>query len=93
MTFWRRFSLLASVLGLIVFTLGAGCSGHAASSATSYSPSSPPAFDQEHAFNDLKQQVAFGFRIPGTTDHDTTRDWLVAQLKTTAGSVMLQHFS
>jgi len=93
MTSWHRFSLLASVLGLFLFILVVGCSTHAASSATVYSPSSPPSFDQEHAFNDLKQQVAFGFRIPGTPDHDTTRDWLVAQFKLSAGSVTLQHFT
>ena len=56
-------------------------------------PGIAPAFDQEHAFNDLKQQVAFGFRISGTPDHDNTRDLLVAQLTATAGSVLLQHFS
>ncbi len=94
MTFGHRFSLLAGMLGLCVVSLGAGCSGHAAALlATVYTPASPPVFDQVQAFNDLKQQVAFGFRIPGTPEHETTRDWLVAQLKPLTASVSLQHFS
>ena len=52
-----------------------------------------PTFDKVHAFNDLKQQVAFGYRVPGTPDHEKTGKWLMAQLAPYASAVSTQPFS
>ncbi len=90
---WRRLWMLAPVLGFCAITFWGGCWHNSlAVMALAQAPAAVPAFDQTHAFNDLKQQVAFGYCIPGTPDHDKTRDWLVAELKPNADKVTLQHF-
>jgi len=48
-------------------------------------------FDASRAFADLKRQVAFGPRIPGTKGHAACRDWIVAELgKSFPGAVVRQ---
>ncbi|MFC1607194.1 M28 family peptidase [Candidatus Latescibacterota bacterium] len=51
-----------------------------------------PAFDSDRAFSNLERQVAFGPRVPGTSEHMATRDWLVEQLRTCTSNVALQPF-
>lgn len=86
---WRVVLLMTVAVGVLAFTLGAGCSGNSAASA----PPRTPAFDETRAFSDLEHQVALGYRVPGTAAHRTTRDWLVAQLKAAGAEVTLQPFS
>jgi hypothetical protein len=50
-------------------------------------------FDGERAFSYLQQQVAFGPRIPGTTAHERTADWILAHLRGTADTVIVQAFT
>jgi len=52
-----------------------------------------PAFAEGRAWRDLKAQVAFGPRVPGTPAHRKTRDWLVEQLSKAGAKVTLQPFS
>lgn len=47
-------------------------------------------FDENHAWSMLKQQVAFGPRVPGTQNHIRCRDWIAEQLKTSCDNVHLQ---
>ncbi len=54
---------------------------------------SPDQFDGARAFADLQKQCAFGPRVPGTTAHDKTADWLVSQLTPLAAQVTRQHFT
>jgi Zn-dependent M28 family amino/carboxypeptidase len=42
---------------------------------------------------DLRKQVAFGPRVPGTKSHDECRDWLKAELTKTCDTVFLQPFT
>jgi glutaminyl-peptide cyclotransferase len=53
----------------------------------------PPLFDQERAYRDLVKQCEFGPRVPGTRAHAQCADWLVAQLKPLADSVVRQQFA
>jgi Zn-dependent M28 family amino/carboxypeptidase len=76
--------------GVLVFGIGAGCSG-----GTTGANAAPPAiaFDESRAWADLKKQVDFSPRVPGSAAHVVTRDWLVEQLKVSAVKVELQPFS
>ena len=42
---------------------------------------------------DLRKQVAFGPRVPGTKSHDECRDWLKAELTKSCDAVFLQPFT
>ena len=90
MTNWHRFLILASALGLFVFTLGAGCKENTVTPSSTFII---PTFDQAHALRDLAAQVTFGYRVPGTPDHEKTGKWLIAQLTPYAASVTRQPFS
>ena len=48
------------------------------------------AFDSKSAFTYVERQMAFGHRIPGTPAHRATGDWILAQLRTTADTVIVQ---
>ena len=92
---WRRFLLITAMLGIVAFTLGAGCSS---SDSATMGALQIPSFDEQRAWSDLKYQVLgsdnqLHYRIPGTADHDKIKDWLVAQLTPSAKSVTLQPFS
>lgn len=95
MTKWRQAALLFTVVGLVVFVLGAGCSGSGAK--TNPNPDPDPVihtdFDADRAWADLTHQVDLGFRVPGTPAHQACRDWLQAQLTPLADTVTLQPFS
>lgn len=49
-----------------------------------------PAFDGQAALEAVRAQVAFGPRVPGTAAHRAAGDWLVAQLRASADSVVVQ---
>ncbi|MEM1056120.1 MAG: M28 family peptidase [Bacteroidota bacterium] len=46
-----------------------------------------PVFRAQNAFDFARTQVEFGPRIPGTPAHDSTRAWIVAQLRETGARV------
>jgi hypothetical protein len=50
-------------------------------------------FDGQRAFAYLEQQMRFGPRIPGTPAHDSAGDWILAQLRARADTVMVQEIS
>jgi len=47
-------------------------------------------FNGQTAFGYVQQQMTFGPRIPGTPAHRATGDWILAQLRTRADSVIVQ---
>lgn len=47
-------------------------------------------FDGQTAFGYLEQQMAFGPRIPGRPGHRQTGDWLLAELRARADTVIVQ---
>jgi glutaminyl-peptide cyclotransferase len=51
-----------------------------------------PAFDEARAFGDLKTQVAFGPRVPGTPAHEQCREWMVAQFTAAGATPVVQAF-
>lgn len=50
-------------------------------------------FDGAKAFTYLERQMAFGPRIPNTPAHDQMADWLLAELKTRADTVIVQSWT
>ncbi len=76
-------SIVALVVAALVAALAAGgCTDRAV-----------PRFDEARAFEDLKAQVAFGPRIPGTPAHDACRRWMVERLAASGGKVSEQAFA
>lgn len=50
-------------------------------------------FDGQRAFTYVERQMAFGPRIPGTAGHRQTGDWLLAELRARADTVVVQAFT
>src|SRR5512133_4307078 len=50
----------------------------------------PTAFDGTRAYEDVKTQVAFGPRIPGTQAHAETVEWIRRQLESAGWTVEVQ---
>jgi glutaminyl-peptide cyclotransferase len=51
------------------------------------------AFDAQAAFAYVKTQLAFGPRIPGTTGAQRCGDWIIAQMRQRADTVVIQSWS
>ena len=68
-----------------------GASTNSDGGAAMVSPAPP--FNENAAYDLLKQQVAFGPRVPGTPGHQKQLDWMVQYLKQRADTVVLQEFS
>ena len=47
-------------------------------------------FSADNAYNHIKSQLDFGFRIPGTPAHKQCADWLLKQLKTQCDTTYFQ---
>lgn len=50
-------------------------------------------FDSARAFGYLEAQLKFGPRIPNTPAHDSCGDWILAHLRATADTVIVQEFT
>ncbi|OPZ84641.1 MAG: Aminopeptidase YwaD precursor [bacterium ADurb.Bin429] len=95
MALWRQLGSWALLTGVLVFGLGAGCSGGGASAQAKNPQISEPIviFDENRAWDDLETQLTYGPRVPGTEGHVNTREWLVARLKAQTDDVTLQPFA
>ncbi len=51
-----------------------------------------PAFSADLAYEKVKEQLAFGPRVPGTPNHDKQRQWMVDYYKGLGMEVIEQHF-
>ena len=90
---FSRIGQAALVGSGLLLVLGSGCNagGNAGSPPAVPAPATP-SFQADRAFNDLKTQVDFGVRVPGTESHRKTRDWLLGQFKQTTDRAFLQDF-
>lgn len=52
----------------------------------------PSEFNADSAMSYVRQQLAFGPRVPGTEGWQKTGDWIVAKLRTTADTVLEQRW-
>ncbi len=50
----------------------------------------PPSFDGQRAYEDVKTQVSFGPRYPGTPGHDQIREWIRKELEAAGWQVEVQ---
>lgn len=51
-----------------------------------------PAFQVDSAYTYLTKQLDFGFRVPGTDEHEACKDWLVEKLESFGLKVKVQKF-
>jgi hypothetical protein len=75
---WRRFTILPILLL-------AGCQARAGGSKAA-----PSEFNGPTAFTYLEKQMSFGPRIPNTAGHRQTGDWVLAELRARADTVIVQ---
>jgi hypothetical protein len=85
---------------VLLFTLtGASCSGDRDAAQNgidtiAVAPLRPPTdFEGDVAYSYVKQQVAFGSRVPGTPAHLRTGDWISAQMRARADTVIEQRWT
>jgi glutaminyl-peptide cyclotransferase len=82
---------------LIAGTLITGCaesgSGQRTAGMAGIDTTRLPHFDGDVAFELLKQQVAFGPRVPGLPGHAAQLEWMTSRLAQHADSVVLQPFT
>jgi hypothetical protein len=77
---------------LILVPLLAACSEGGGGGETISQRVDRPAFPADSAFTLLKEQVAFGPRIPGEPGHQKQLDWMEAYLRPRADTVVVQNF-
>ncbi len=83
-----RFVLRELVLPVAVAFSLAGCGG----SGADRTAVAPPEFDGAAAMGYVRAQLAFGARVPGTAAHRAAGDWLVAELRARADTVIVQEW-
>lgn len=79
----------ASIYLIVIGILLVGILGWYAASFARQKPNAL-SFDSAHAYADVKTQVAFGPRIPGTTGHAQTREWIRTELESAGWVVEVQ---
>ncbi len=79
---------------LLAALLLAACSHGADTHASgTHATLAPTAFNADSAMSYIRQQLAFGPRIPGTDGARKTGDWIVAHLRGTADTVVEQRWT
>jgi glutaminyl-peptide cyclotransferase len=71
-------------LGTLVLVFACEARGHARR---------PSEIDGSRALGYVEQQMAFGPRVPGTPGHERAGDWLLAQFRARADTVVVQAFT
>ncbi len=80
---------IAALVALVALALGCGGS-EAADRTPATQVSVTTEFDGAKAMEYVNAQLAFGARVPGTAAHRAMGDWLVAELRTRADTVIVQ---
>ncbi len=81
--------LVARTACLALLTLPLACQAKGSGGRASR----PREFDGGRAFGYVQQQLAFGPRIPNTAGHTRAGDWLLAELRARADTVIVQEFT
>ena len=89
-----RDSLIVLAWGAVLCT-GAACGGERADAAGREAAATGAAseFDGAAALEAVQAQVAFGARVPGTEAHARAADWLEAELRRRADTVIVQRWT
>jgi glutaminyl-peptide cyclotransferase len=82
----RSLVIVLGVIGVILLA----ASGWYVYSYRSQSEAGPAVFDGQRAYEDVKTQVSFGPRIPGTEGHDRIRAWIQKELEGAGWQVEMQ---
>src|ERR1700730_1757615 len=86
--FWRLWKSpppTSPILHNLVILLLVGCQARAGGSK-----GGPSEFNGPTAFTYVEKQMSFGPRIPNTPGHRNTGDWLLAELRARADTVIVQ---
>jgi glutaminyl-peptide cyclotransferase len=87
------FARVATVRALAVLLPAAIACSKGGDAATVSSASVASEFNADSAMSYVRQQVAFGPRVPGSPGWQKTGDWIVAKLRTTADLVVEQKWT
>jgi hypothetical protein len=74
--------------GVVLIVLAACQQGNGKTAA-----SAPPEFNGRTAFTYIEKQMSFGPRIPNTPGHQQAGDWILAELRTRADTVIVQQIN
>jgi hypothetical protein len=83
---------IARATALLLLLLAAGCRPDKQSEGGETAPLTTP-FDGERAMSYVQTQVDFGPRIPGSAGWKATGDWIVAQMRARADTVVVQEWT
>jgi len=86
---WTGLSPLVSLLAAATFA----CGGADAAARDGSAPAGVSEFDAAAALGYVQTQVAFGPRVPGSPGHKAMGDWLVAELRLRADTVIVQEWT
>ncbi|MBN2157624.1 MAG: M28 family peptidase [Candidatus Lokiarchaeota archaeon] len=53
----------------------------------------PTEFNATHAYEDIRTQLEFGYRVPGTIEHNACAEWIRSQLYAVTDEVVTHQFS
>lgn len=84
-------SILARRIAAVVML--SACSAGGDAHPVARGAARPQEFDADSAMSYVRQQLAFGPRVPGTPGWQKTGDWIVARLRTTADVVTEQRWT
>jgi len=86
-----RPALLVALLACVAPGGGVACGGADASSRAT--PAAQTEFDGAMAIANVRKQTDFGPRVPGTPAHRAAGDWLIAELRMRADTVVVQEWT
>jgi Zn-dependent M28 family amino/carboxypeptidase len=82
----KSIALYLTIIGLLLL----GAIGWYIYSFLSQPPTAPATFDGQRAYTDVKTQVAFGSRVPGTQGHARVQEWIRSELESAGWQVDIQ---
>ncbi|NWG75286.1 MAG: hypothetical protein HXY24_11870, partial [Rubrivivax sp.] len=87
-----RLAQMATLAAVAMLLTAFGCSSGSAPADDDDGNGTPtgPQFSATRAFDDLRSQVAFGPRNPGSAGHDACRRWIIASLESSGAQVTEQ---
>ena len=80
----------ATIAPLVAVALAPGCGGSDAAERGQRVAEAELEFDGAQAMASVRAQLAFGPRVPGTPAHRNAGDWIVAQMRERADTVIVQ---